>query len=227
MDSFEERLKKAMEVAEQRRPSASAGGDELVARLETFAKALDTNANLFVHAIIEKGPHPQVRSLVTSPRYRRDQRTYMLRFWLEGQRLKPMNDWGDAPYLASTEDLENYLLDFFNLPAFQSALATYEHLCAEDVDAFLRTGRMEDIGPNDVLVLVPAMEQKRLVEATPGTSLDMSVLLEDRFPTTGAYEPDIPYVLSSAGAGMQIARHHKTSEGHIELFGVVLPPLYP
>jgi hypothetical protein len=223
MVDFEERLKKAMEVAQRQQPAAGARGGELVAVLEKFAHALDSNPNLLVHAVVEKGPHPQVWSIVTSPRYRRDQRSYMLRFWQEGQRLKAMNDWGDAPLFGTTEEIENHLLKFFEDPAFQSTLASYAQICAEDIDAFLRTGGLDTIGPKDVLVLVRAPDQKRLAEATQDTKLEMGVLLDEGL---GAYEPGAHYVLASGGFGMQIDTHEKTPDGQIELVGTVLAPLH-
>jgi hypothetical protein len=189
--------------------------------LNQFVATLTSEAP-YVGAAIEKGQRPQMRSLVTWPRYRRDERTIMLTFWWDGTTMRVLDE-RDRPPFSSPDDLSDYLVDYLEKSPFLETLAEYDRRCKEDVDGFLRTENLVDGTPNDVMVVVQAADQKRLAEAVPGSMVNL-VVVPERLPSTGEYSDKAGYrYLSSAGYGVRVITHGLAG-GKVHLSGEVMGP---
>ena len=101
MATFQDRIKRSLARLD---PHGADGGaatpfDDV---LNQFVATLTGEAP-YVGAAIEKGQRPQMRSLVTWPRYRRDERTIMLTFWWDGTTMKVLDERDRPPF--SSPDL--------------------------------------------------------------------------------------------------------------------------
>jgi hypothetical protein len=187
--------------------------------LNEFVETL-TSEWPFVGAAIEGGSPPQMRSLVTWPRLRRDERSIMLTFWWEGTAMRVLNEKGRPPFQAP-EALSDYLIDFLENSAFPGTLAEYERRCKEDVDGFLRAKGLTEASAEDVTIIVQAAEQEKIANATPGNIVNI-VVTPERFPGTAEYNDTGNYAhLSSGGFGLRLMTHGMAG-GKIHVSGVVM-----
>lgn len=218
MASFQERIKSTLRRVESAKAGPVAGFDRVLTEFVDTLRAEES----YLGASIEKAAHqPQLRSFVTWPRYRRDERTIMLSFWWDGTTMRVLNEQKRDPF-DSPDALSEYLLDFLEKSAFRWTLTEYEARCKEPVDGYLRTTSLVDAGPNDVMVVVSSAQQKELVEAKPGTTLNL-VVLPDPVAGTAEYRERAGYgFLYSGGFGLRLAAHG-LADGKVHLVGDVMP----
>jgi hypothetical protein len=187
--------------------------------LKEFVETL-TSEWPFVGAAIEGGSPPQMRSLVTWPRLRRDERSIMLTFWWEGTAMKVLNE-KERPPFQTPEALSDYLIDFLENSAFPGTLAEYERRCKEDLDGSLRAKGLTEASAEDVTVIVQAGEQQKIADTAPGNIVNVTVTPE-RFPGTAEYTGAGNYAyLSSGGFGLRLMTHGLAG-GKIHISGVVM-----
>jgi hypothetical protein len=176
-----------------------------VMALQEFAKAL--SANKAVDAAVEQMAHPQVVSLVTYPKYRRDHRSYMMTFYLEPSGARMLTEFGqEAARYPTPEDLWKGLLAFLTNSAFPTTLRQYAEIVSEPVEGFLRPGEPEVPSRQDAAVLIGASSQEVLGKAQPGEVV--SVCGEARpFPFTVGYSAGREYAwLVSSGYYMEVTQ---------------------
>jgi hypothetical protein len=219
MATFQERIKQTLARVDSRRATGSAPAAQLDGVLREFVRTL-MDAEPYVGAAIEIGHLPQMRSFVTWPRYRRDERSIMLTFWWDGTAMRVVNDVNREPF-RSPEALSDYLVNFLENSAFPETLVSYERRCKEDVDGFLRVTSLIDTDPDEVMVAVRAADQKKLAEAQPGAVLNLTVHPEPVAGTAQYSERGTYKYLNSGGFGLRRIMHH-LSDGKIHLNGEVM-----
>lgn len=219
MATFQERIKQTLARVDSRRATDSAPAAPFDGKLKEFVRTL-MEAEPYVGAAIEIGHLPQMRSFVTWPRYRRDERSIMLTFWWDGTAMKVVNEVNREPF-NSPDTLSDYLVNFLENSAFPETLAWYERRCKEDVDGFLRMTSLIDADPDDVMVIVHAADQKKLAEAQPGAVLNLTVQPEPVAGTAQYAERGTYKYLNSGGFGLRLTRH-ASSDGKIQLSGEVM-----
>ena len=220
MTTFQDRIKEPLARVDPRSAGngPAAPFDQV---LEEFVQTLVAEEPS-VGAAIEKGHQPQMRSLVTWPRYRRDERAIMLTFWLHGTTMKVLNEKELAPF-ESPEAVRDYLVDFLENSAFPLILAEYETRCNEDLDGFLRTTSLREASPKDAMVVVSAADQKTIATAPAGTTINLHVEPQ-RVPGTAEYDASRKYAyLLSGGYGLRLIRHGLAG-GKVHLSGEVMAP---
>jgi hypothetical protein len=137
MTTFQDRVKHTLARVGPQDESAGGRSAPFDQVLQEFVDAL-TAAEPYVGAAIERGHHPQMRTFVTWPRSRRDQRTIMLTFWWDGTTMKVLNEPNRPPF-ESPQSLGDYLVEFLEQSAFPTTLAEYRSLWGQDVYGYLRT----------------------------------------------------------------------------------------
>lgn len=219
MSNFADRIKSKLPRPSEETGREGPANGEFERVLDEFAETLNREWPS-VHASVVQEPMRHMRTLVTRPKLRRDERSLMLTFSFDRDAVRVVNE--PTQRLASPEALRDFLLSFLESPGFQATLAAYAHRAAEDIDGFLRTDKFNVLTRDDVLVIVARADQERLATAQPATALTLDVKPEEH-PATGRYGTTRRYtVLASAGFGLRIARHSLTAEGLIRLEGTVL-----
>lgn len=221
MTAFQDRIKHTLARVGPQDESAGGRPAPFDQVLQEFVETL-TAVEPFVGAAIEKGHHPQMRTFVTWPRSRRDQRAIMLTFWWDGTTMKVLNEPSRPPF-ESPQALGDYLVEFLENSAFPTTLVEYRLLWQQDVYGYLRVQSPHEASPEDVSVLVRAADQQTIAKAAPQTHLNLEAIPA---PMAGASEFNraTPYrYLVSGGYTLALA-FCGLADGKVHLSGVVVEP---
>lgn len=198
------RMKQAMDSPEP--PGAANPYDPV---LREFAKNLEA-INEWVQVRIEVGDRPELRYLVTGPRFRLFETSMMQSFWISEDTLKIFG--AEPRLLNSPEELETYLVAFLKFSEFRTTLEEYERRCKEPVYASLRRRGLFDLYRGDVLVVVSPDDQRRLAEAEAGATFELQVPLDN----PAEYDETLQHrYLESGGFGIRLETEATRREGDI------------
>ncbi len=152
-----------------------------------------------IYAEIVPGDRPEMRHLVTGPRYLRFENSMMLSFWFDGDGVKV---FGEEPQTyRDPQSLEDFLVEFVSDSAFRHAIHIYNQRDAEDVYCFLRQRTPFEPYAGDLLSVVSNEDHRRLVDAQVGAKLIVDVLLND---ATNWSDASLFQFLVSAGHVLKI-----------------------
>lgn len=136
-------------------PQAPAPENPLVRAIEEFVAEL--NKSEWVHAALRPGPVPQVKTLVTGPKIRRDQHSLMLSFWVQNEAVRVV---GQADReLRTPEEVLEFLTKFATETSFPTTVAEYKEICRSDTLGWLE---LEGRGAYDVVL--PPDSQRKLAD---------------------------------------------------------------
>lgn len=212
MTPFQDRIRAALA-----KPSPSQAPNALPPEFEQvlveFVQTLE-EARPSLQAEIET--EGRTHSLVTFPRYRRNEKTTILIFRWNGSVVRiAMGEDQDFEAARSPDDLREFLVRLVNDFAIRSTIDEYEEVCKEEVVAFLQSEPADILTMKAVMVAVSAEEQRRIATATSGKSLTVRVRPMPTNPDDGmgVYKPSKEYRwLGSGGYELRIIEHREEGE---------------
>lgn len=195
--SFADKVKNAVTAAEQ-------AAETPPARL--YRDVLDQLAHglreLGVGARIDGSRDPRKFGLYLHAPYRPQRGSLMLSFFIDGDKVVVS---GESPRtIESPEELERWLLDFVQLPAFVESVSTLREEADQPMEARLRVATGVAFTKGDLVVAVSPADQRLLAEAAPGAEVTLDVARVE-FPGNAPFADPPEYkVLDSAGLVVSI-----------------------
>jgi hypothetical protein len=195
--SFASKVKSAVTTAERGAETPSAL--RYCAVLDELAKGLE---ELGIGARIDGSRDPRKLGLYLHAPYRPQGGSLMLNFFLDGDKIIVS---GESPKtIQSPEELERWLLDFVQLPAFVESIRTLREEAERPMEARLRVATGVAYAKGDLVVAVAPADQRTLAEAAVGTEVTLDVARVE-FPGNAPFADPPEYkVLDSAGLVVNI-----------------------
>lgn len=217
MQNFREAVKKALQD-EAVDESPTTKWDEA---LGEFAAIISEEPS--VVAFVRPGGAPSVRHLVLTPKGRRDQSHILLSCEVSKSHVAVLS--GARREFSTIEGFHDFLVKLAEKSAFHETLQTLRGLADQAVVGFLRFGHAKDRSPaRDIVVTVPAQEQRRLAEAAEKRSsepIELHVDLAGLSPLgQGTYDAENqPRWLAAGGYALAITDSELAGPERVRLRG--------
>jgi len=206
---FAEKVKNTVKNAESSAESEAAKKYRSV--LDELCGALH---DLGVGARITSEIDPRKLHLYMHPPYQPNRGSSMLRFFLDGPDITISGE--TTTRIQSPDQLEAWLLDFLEKPAFIESMRLLREAAHDPVEARLRVSERMAYAQGDIVVVVAPSDQQELATAQHGQQVTIEVELL-QFPGNGKFDVNVHHqLLESAGIKLRVV-HEEPIGGKIRL----------
>jgi hypothetical protein len=193
--------------------------------LADFRDWLNETYGGFLRASLTDSAAPRVRLLRVWPRGQRNVQSVLFSVYVTESNARVLGQ--ETVVFATEGDLESYLADLVQNPAFRATLEALEEAASQPVSGALlvHADRTARILP-DVTVEVPADEQRKLADASEKASPPRIDALHVKRTGGGRYEPanNKPVWLVAGGYALELEHDELEADGRIRLSGTPVPP---
>jgi hypothetical protein len=197
--------------------------------LAEFCDWLNERYRDFLRASLSDSAAPRVRLLKIWPRGQRNVQSVLFSVYVTETNARMVGQ--EAPVFDTASDLESYLAEFVQTPAFRATLETLEETASQPVAGALR---ISEASPHaallpDIAVEVPPDEQHKLADAAHKTPPPRIEGLHVHRTGGGRYEPKQrkPHWLVAGGYALEIESDEPEEDGRIRLSGTPVPASAP
>ncbi|WP_437835557.1 hypothetical protein [Sorangium sp. So ce1153] len=209
---------------------AGPGGQNLL--LETIKEFVATlSGSRWLHAELEQDSTSSLRSIVLTPKTRRNERNVILSLWVTPYSVSVIGDKNkeyDDP-----KSLQQFFVEFAKRSNLSRMTEEYRKRCLLPVLGTLRTSYSVPYGTDDITVLIDPLEQEKLLEAADGDRPGVVTITATPAEGGNHIVEQVEYrFLDSAGLSLALTGEpRRNDDGSIRLTGTAFlgrggtPPL--